>query len=452
MSAIGRQIFKWQVIVLFGAAVMIRLVLAPFLGFWGDTNLLVQYARVAEQKGVLRVNDINISVLYPAGYLYHTYAVGTVLKNRLRNADTYDADGMTPNGISIAERVGIRTIPIAYDLLIAAVLLAALGSYVSPRAGQWAAALYLFNPGVIVSSALWNYDSVPSFYQLLAVVFAGLALQKRRDIFWLLAWVAAGLAFTMKAQAGMVVPILAVVTLFTRRVKLIVMAPIVFFGVVALVFSPFLLAHEAIYLKRAYLDSFDAYPVTHVGAYNLWALWFQRPVSNRVAGLTFEAIGRGLFLASMAWLSWCIWRRKVANGTDGFRCSAIIFTYAFAAPFILLTRMHERYFAPTVAVAVLAGLMDRRLRGVMWAFSVGFLVNMLTIFIQYLVEVDDTTLFHQEMHFGIAVVRFFCCLLIVGAFLWLTCKLPSLLEPVQPMVDSAGNVPRAGVDRVRKPV
>jgi len=147
MSPIVGQLFRGQTIVLLGAALMIRLVLAPFPGSWGDTNLLVQDARVAEQKGVLGVDDINISVLYPAGYLYHTYAVGSVLKNKLRNADTYDAEGMTPNGISIVERVGIRTIPIAYDLLIAAVLFAALVSHVSLRAGPWAAALYLFNPG-----------------------------------------------------------------------------------------------------------------------------------------------------------------------------------------------------------------------------------------------------------------------------------------------------------------
>jgi dolichyl-phosphate-mannose-protein mannosyltransferase len=437
MKLIASQICRWQTIVLFGAALLVRLVLAPFPGFWGDTNLLVQYARVAEQKGLLGVNKIDISVLYPAGYLYHSYAVGYILKNKLRDANTYDVDGLTPNGVSVVERIGVRAIPITYDLLIAAILLVALSNCVSPRAGQWGAAIYLFNPGVIVSSAIWNYDSVPSFYQLAAVVLAGLALRNGRGVYWLLAWAAAGLAFTMKAQAGMLVPVLAVMTLCTRRLKLVLMAPVVFFAVVALVFSPFLLGHEAIYIKRAYLDSFDAYPFTHMGAYNLWALWFQKPVSNRLAGLSLETIGRGLFLASMMWLSWCIWRQKAADGTDALRRAAVVFTYAFAAPFVLLTRMHERYLAPTVAVVVLAGLLDSRLRGAMWGISVGFAVNMMAILTQNIWQTDDAELI-QATHLSYCVVRFFCCLLIVGVFIWLTCQLPKLLKPFGSAVDSLG--------------
>lgn len=425
---------RWWTIVLFGAALLVRLVLAPFPGIWGDTNLLVQYSRVVEQRGMLAVNDMEVSVLYPAGYLYHSFVVGRVLKNQLRDASNYHGQGDSGE-ISIVERVGVRTISIAYDLLIAAALLFALTLYGSPRAGRWAAAIYLFNPGVIISSAAWNYDSAPAFYQLVAVLFAALALQKGRTVFWLLAWVAAGFAFTMKAQAGMVVPILAVLTLCTRQIKLALMAPLAFFAVVALVFSPFLLGHEAGYLKRAYLDSFAAYPVTHIGAYNLWGFWFQRPISNRLLGLSYETIGRGLYLASMLWLSWCIWRQDVAQRIDALRRTAIVFTYAFGAPFILLTRMHERYFQPVVAVAILAGLLDPRLRGMMWGFSAGFAINMMQVFTQFLL-IPYNLGSGPAAHFSYSVVRFFCCLLIVGMFLWLTWQLPRLLKPSEPALRS----------------
>lgn len=451
MKMILGQLWRWQTIFLFGAALLVRLLLAPFPGIWGDTNLLVQYARVAEQRGLLGIKDVDVSVLYPAGYAYHSYIVGHLFKGKLRDASSYQVDGMTASGASAVERVAVRTIPIVYDLLIAAVLLIALGSHVSPQAGQCGAAVYLFNPGVILSSAVWNFDSVPSFYQLIAVVFAALALGKGRSIFWILAWVAAGLAFTMKAQAGMVVPILAVLTLCTRQLRLVLMAPLVFFSVVALVFSPFLFGHEAVYFKRAYLDSFEAYPVTTVTAYNLWALWFQRPVSNRLVGLSLETIGRAVFVASMIWLFWCVWRHRVAQGTDSLRRAAIAFTYAFAAPFILLTRMHERYFAPTIAVAILAGLLDTRLRAAMWAFSAGFAMNMGAILIQTLWRPNNAELM-QEAHFSFSVVRLFSCLLIVGAFFWITWRLGTLLKPPETPVASIDTCPMGGHKVVSVPL
>jgi hypothetical protein len=263
MNLICGTLFKWQTIALFGAALIVRLVLSPFPGYWGDTNLLVEYSRVAAQKGLLEVGKVNCDVLYPAGYIYHSYLVGRVLKNRLRDPDTYLIDGMTSGGASVAERMGVRAVPIAYDLMIAAALLITLSQYVSRRAGEWGAAIYLFNPGVIVSSALWNYDSVPSFYQLVAVVLVGLALRSGRDVFWILSWMAAGLAFSMKVQAGMLVPVLGVITLCTRRLKLVVLGPIVFFAVVAVIFSPFLLTDQQVYLKKVFVYAFDSYAFTH---------------------------------------------------------------------------------------------------------------------------------------------------------------------------------------------
>jgi 4-amino-4-deoxy-L-arabinose transferase-like glycosyltransferase len=443
---------RWQTIALFSGALLIRLVLSPFPGFWGDTNLLVEYSRVMVQKGLLGAGEINCIVLYPAGYLYHSYVVGHVLKNKFRNPDTYNVDGMTVGGASAVERMGVRTVPIAYDLMMAAVLLIVLSRNVSRQAGEWGAAIYLLNPGVIVNSAMWNYDSLPSFYQLLAVVLAGMALRSGRDVFWLLTWVAAGLAFSMKVQAGMLVPVLGVITLCTRRVKLVIMGPIVFFAAVAVIFSPYLLTDQRVYLKKVFVDAFDAYPVTHVGAYNLWALWFQRPVSNRVAGLTLGSIGSGLFLASMAWLSWCIWRQKVASGAHALARAAIVFTYAFAAPFILLTRMHERYLAPTVAVAILAGLLDPRLRGAMWGFSIAYAVNMLTILTQGFWHLADTDL-TQAVHISIAIVRFFCCLLIVVTFIWMTWRLPGLLKTIEPAKDNlAGSSVQSGISTIRSTV
>jgi uncharacterized membrane protein YdjX (TVP38/TMEM64 family) len=91
--------------------------------------------------------------------------------------------------------------------------------------------------------------------------------------------------------------------------------------------------------------------------------------------------------------------------------------------------MHERYLAPAVAVCVLAGLLDRRLRGVMWAFSVGYAVNLMMILMSYCrsSQGGDSS---PAIHASYCVVRFFCCMTILIAFFWLAWQLPKLLKPV----------------------
>jgi hypothetical protein len=433
MSLLRNALFQWQTVFLLAAGLFVRLVLSPYPGFYGDANVLVQYSRVTTQRGLFAVRDMSMSELYPAGFLYHSWIVGHVLKNKLRSADNFATDGMTAGGASVAERMGARVFPIVYDLLIGATLLLVLGQSVSAQAGRWGAAIYLFNPGTVMDSALWNYDSMLSFYLLVAVFLVGAALQNGKDLLWIAAWVAAGFAMSIKLQAGMVLPLLGLLTLLTGRVKLIVLGPIALLGALAVIFAPFLLGHQWLYLRRVFVASFQSYPVTVAGAYNFWGLWFQRPVSDRLAGITLESIGRAMFLAAYLWLTWQIWRQKIvqAGGADALRRVVIVTAYAFVAPFVLLTRMHERYLAPAVAVCVLAGLLDRRLRGFMWGISTCYAVNLFAVLTQVFWHLQNDEM-GRAIHISYCVVRFFCCVLNVGLFLWLARQLPKLLRPIEP--------------------
>lgn len=432
MGFLRNIIFNWQTTCLLFAALFVRAVLAPVPGFVGDTNTLVQYSRVTTEQGLFGVKDMTMSELYPAGFLYHSWIAGHLLKKKLRSADDFAKDGMTPGGASVAERVMARFFPIAYDLFIGVALLLFLGQCVSPAVGRLGAAVYLFNPGVVMNSALWNYDSMLSFYLTIAVILVGVAVQYDRDLFWIGAWIFVGLGMTIKLQAAMALPLLGLLTLARGRLKTLMLGPLALLAVLAVIFAPFILGHQWLYLRRVFVDSFKSYPLTHVGAFNLWALWFQRPVSNRIAGITLESIGRGLFLASYLWLAWQVWRQKVAqeNGADAPRRIAIVSAYAFAAPFVLLTRMHERYLAPAIAVSILAGLLDRRMRGFMWGISLSYAVNLFVVLTasSWHVAGDENG---RAIHATYCIVRLFCSLLTVGLFLWLTWQLPKLLRRVE---------------------
>ena len=435
MKFLQENLLNWRVGLLFGAALCLRLLLSPYPGFSGDIDSAAQYPRVTAQQGLYAVGNISedqLSELYPPFFVYHTWILGHLLHDKIGP----NKDGTFPQS-SIAERMGMRAITIGYDLLIGAALLLVLTQYVSQRAGQWGAAVYLFNPGVILNSSLWNFDAMTSFYMFLAVAFLGMALARDRTAFAALAWGMVGLAFCSKLQAGMLLPLMGVITLLTWKPRMIIGSAGAFLAVVALIYAPFLMGEQWLYLRRIFVNSFQSYPVTSANAYNLWGLWFQMPTSRRVAGITLETIGRALYLGSMAWLVWQIWRHKVAQatGVDAFRRVAVISAYGCLAPFLVLTRMHERYIAPAVALCILAGMLDRRLRPLMWGVSTTYGLNLLMIILQYwhpwdMTAPDDALL--QSIHASFCVVRFFCSLLNVVLFFWLVRQLPQLLSGLAP--------------------
>jgi hypothetical protein len=442
MRFIQENLLNWRVGMLFGAALFLRFFLAPYPGFSGDIDSAVQYPRVTAQMGLYAVGDISkgqLSELYPPFFVYHTWLVGHVLRDKIGQ----DENGKSPPS-SLAERMGMRAVTIGYDLLAGATLLLVIGRFVSRRAGELGAAIYLFNPGTILNSSLWNFDAVASFYMLLAVFFLGMALSGDRPVFWALAWGAVGLAFCSKLQAGMLLPIMGLITLLTWKPWTIIRSAVAFLAVVGVIYAPFLVGEQLVYLKRVFVDSFQSYPVTSANAYNLWGLWFQMPTSHRVAGITLESIGRALYLGSMAWLVWQIWRHKVAQatGVDAFRRVAIVSAYGCLVPFVVLTRMHERYIAPAVALCILAGMLDRRLHPLMWGISITYGLNLLSIIIQTwqpwdLAAPSQTML--QSIHVSFAVVRLFCSLLNIGLFAWLALRLPRLLSSLESDAPACGS-------------
>jgi hypothetical protein len=108
----------------------------------------------------------------------------------------------------------------------------------------------------------------------------------------------------------------------------------------------------------------------------------------------------------------------------------IVAAYGCLAPFMLLTRMHERYLAYAIPACILAAMLDRRLRALMWGVSITYALNLLIVLLDFrkpwaVFSPGETML--QSIHVSFCVVRFFCSLLNVGLFVWLTFNLPQLL-------------------------
>src|SRR5262249_5396251 len=131
--------------------------------------------------------------------------------------------------------------------------------------------LYLFNPGTISNSALWNYDSLPSLLILLTVILVGVAYDRQSQRLLIFATAVFALAFCTKLQAGMFLPALAAFLLFTKNLKTIISAAAVFLLITILAYAPFLIKGRWDYLQKVFIFAFQDYPVTHVNGYNVWA-------------------------------------------------------------------------------------------------------------------------------------------------------------------------------------
>jgi len=435
MGFLRETLFQWRAVALLGAALFVRLALAPFPGFVDDTTNMVQYVRAAGHEGFLAVDQNLVSgERYPALFIYHTFLLGVLTGKHFQSPEGRNAAGGDAVESSLFERMSLRAIPIAYDLLTGAALLVFLSFFISRSAGEWGVAIYLFNPGTIMNAALWNYEAMPSFYILLAVIFCGMAIDDGRPVFWDLTWLVTALAFCSKLQAGMLVPVIGLLALLSRRLNLTVLTRNVgiFIIVLVLAYAPFLIGEQWDYLRRLFVVSFQSYATTHVNGYNLWALWFQLPADRRVLGVTLESWGRLFYLAALLWLAWQVWKQTVSQsaGLDAFRRVMIVAAYGCLAPFMLLTRMHERYLAYAIPACILAAMLDRRLRALMWGVSITYALNLLIVLLDFrkpwaVFSPGETML--QSIHVSFCVVRFFCSLLNVGLFVWLTFNLPQLL-------------------------
>ncbi len=105
-------------------------------------------------------------------------------------------------------------------------------------------------------------------------------------------------------------------------------------------------------------------------------------------------------------------------------------SYLSVAPFLLLTRMHERYFAPAVALALLAGFLDNRLKSAGLGFSLTYAANMLAMGVGYWKPwsyVGDTAPFPEPVRLALILTRVFGSVLNVALFVCFTVKLRTLL-------------------------
>jgi hypothetical protein len=361
------------------AAVVLRLLLAPHFGFYGDLRYFREWAERLNERGLGNFYEPGYFSDYPPGYLYVLGLIGrlpgvpgfVLLKIPAVLGDValawfsaLLAARLAPE--SVRERLAIRPI----------VLLAVL-----------------FNPAVLGVGAVWGQvDSFPIAFVVAALL---LLLTGRhsmlRDLGAMLLYAA---AIAMKPQSGFLAPVLAYLLIRRYLVdtgaadRLMGLAKLAVItaasgGLWAVSGLPFgLNAKELIDFYRA---SADTYPVTSANAFNFWGLaGFFKPDSDipygtdantvRVLGMSAQRFGTiVVVLGALALL--VLAHRAIGRGAHQARTLLATAAVTNLVAYTMLTRMHERYMFPVIAC--LAPLVIwRGFRAAYWVLSGLYVINL----------------------------------------------------------------------------
>ena len=374
----GRLVWRLDtpagLIAMFAVAFLLRVLIAPHAGFYGDLRLFQMWASTLAEVGTQDFYDQGQFADYPPGYLYVLW-----LTSKISTAPGY----LLLKLPAILADLGLAWIA---GTLAARIAPAAVGERVPVRA--LVAAAVLFNPAVIALSAGWGQvDAVPAMFVLLSILllFTG-KHSLHRDV---TAFLVFAVAFSMKPQTSFALPVMlyALYRRYLHRrsrselidgvlsIGLVAVPALVLWAVSGLAFGL-----GPISLIRFYQDAASVYPVTSANAFNLWGAlgsWRNDSIGDNVmtiAGISALHIGMLLFVAGVALVLWRV-HRAIERGAR----EALVLTVGAAVigllAYTLLTRMHERYmFVALACLAVFA--FARPLRLPYAALSGLFLLNL----------------------------------------------------------------------------
>lgn len=342
---------------MFALALLLRVLIAPHAGFYGDLRLFQMWATQLREVGPHKFYAQSQFADYPPGYLYVLWLIGRI--------------SATPGYLLLKLPAILADLGVAWVAGTLAVRIAPAELRERWPIRALVAAAVLFNPAAIALSAVWGQvDAVPAVFVLSSMLLLFTGRQSlRRETGALLLF---AVAIAMKPQSGFVLPVI-LYALYRRylhgrtRPELIdgtlsiAVAGVLSLGLWAVSGLAFGLGPVA--LVRFYRHSASVYPVTSANAFNLWGavgFWRNDVTGDHVltvAGVPALYAGTLAFVACVALVLWRL-HRAIGRGAHVGRALTVAAAVVNLLAYTLLTRMHERYMF--VALACLAPLIFAR--------------------------------------------------------------------------------------------
>jgi len=345
---------------LLAIAAFVRLLIAPsMVGFSADIGSFVAWSQDVATNGLTHFYAAGKLADYPPGYMYVLFILGK-LSHAL--GWHYPSQAM----------ILLYKIPSMLADLICTYLIFRIGrKYLSPTIALAVAALYAFNPAILLNSAAWG--QIDSFFMLFILVAIMLLMHKKVP----LATAVFAVALLIKPQALMFGPLLLFVFIQLRRdFKTIILS--VLSGLLTLIVVPLPFTiyqpNGPLYLVHLYTSTLGSYNFVSLNAYNLLALtggnW--QPLTKKILFLSYNSWSYILVVASLVYCGYLYFKSKA----DSSKLYWIAFIFLTAA-FMITVKMHERYlfYALLPALMTFIYFRDRRILYLFFGFSLTHFFN-----------------------------------------------------------------------------
>ena len=334
-------------------AFIIRFILFPIPGYEVDLNTFSSWFGTAAQYGPRIFYNVVSWCDYPPFNVYIFWGLGSI-------ANTYSIFG-TPQMFYL-----IKLLPSLFDIATTAVIFVYLRKQTKFSTSLLVAILYVFNPAIIINSAVWGqFDSIYTFF-LLASITLFLSSKPKLSIVFLV------ISLLTKPQSIAIVPLMVFLVFKKYGWKTLLTSLLAGIVTAFVVIIPFEWNNPIVFLSNIYFGALEGYAYTSVNAFNFWAfggLWV------RETTILF-ATGWLLFVALVGFVLFTVQKRFHISEQLLVLFSAFILFFGF---FMLPTRIHERYLFPALSMLALSIPFLKKMRPIYIVLSFTCFINQLYV-------------------------------------------------------------------------
>jgi Gpi18-like mannosyltransferase len=256
----------------------------------------------------------------------------------------------------------IKLLPSLFDIATTVVIFNFLKRRLNFKTSLIIASIYVFNPAIIINSAIWGQlDAIYTFLLLLSLVLVLDSKPKLAIVFLVL-------SLLTKPQSIAIAPLILFLIFRKHDWKRFGRSLLVGIATLFVAIIPFEWSNPLVFLSDIYLGAYQGYAYTTVNAFNLWALgglWIRETAFLFI-------IGWILFGALVAFALFVLQKRFSISG----ELLAIFIAFIlFLGFFMLPTRIHERYLFPALSVLTLVFPFLKKIRPIYIILSATFFIN-----------------------------------------------------------------------------